>query len=107
MLNGVAEQQISWVLGVVIAKEICSMPPPYAARKIVARFGEGLKRKAQMREHKALSFSLYGLDDVLKVLLQSSPHRKRILEYGPDQCAEYLNKVVNRQARFLKNAQRK
>ena len=59
MLNGVPEQQISWVVGVVIAKEICSMLPPYAPRKIVTRFGEGPKRKAQMREHNALSFSLY------------------------------------------------
>ena len=46
MLNGVPEQLISSVLGVVSAKEICSMPPPYALRKIVTRFGEGPKRKA-------------------------------------------------------------
>ena len=40
------------------------------------------------------------------LLRQCSPHRGRILEYGPDQCAENLNKVVNGQARFLDNAQR-
>ena len=28
-------------LGVVIAKENCSMPPSYAPREIVMRFGEG------------------------------------------------------------------
>ena len=27
-------------------------------------------------------------------------------EYGRDQCAEYLNKLIDRHARFLKNAQR-
>ena len=32
---------ISWDLGVVIAQEICSMPPPYTLRKIVMWFGEG------------------------------------------------------------------
>ena len=59
MLNEVPEHPISWVLGVVIAKEICSMLPPYAARKIVTRFGEGPQPKSQMREHIALSLSLY------------------------------------------------
>ena len=59
MLNGVPEQPISSVLGVVIAKEICSILPSYALRKIVTRFGEGPKRKDQIREHNSLTFSLY------------------------------------------------
>ena len=37
---------ISWVLGAVIASEIWTMPPPYASREIVMRFGEGPQRNS-------------------------------------------------------------
>ena len=35
---------ISWILGVVIAEEICGFSLPYAPRQIVVRFGEGPQR---------------------------------------------------------------
>ena len=48
---------------------------------------------------------MYGLNDVVNVLRKYSPCGGRILEYVRDQCAEYLNKLIDRHARFLKNAQ--
>ena len=106
MLNGVPVQDLfHGILVLWLHKKFVACLHPTLWERLQCGLAKGLS-VTQIREHNAQSFSLHWLDNVIKLPLQCSPPRGSILEYRPDQCAGYLNKVTDRHARFLKNVQK-